>query len=442
MYLEKMNALDRESGQQDLNHNENDQYTIIGEVESDVKRPARFPDQEDLTGFTQPALETEKKESSNTAHISQPPLKKNLKYLIVVAPVIVLGIVLAVYGYLQENRIQHQYVKKDIAAKTRTDNQNDSSDSPGALNHEMEINGASTHKITEQKINAVENKDDKKTIEQKDTSQSRISDIYFNAAKTFNMNRNWNLALKYYKNVAEINPDYPELGEEIKKAQFEIANQNLYAEGKTYLEEGRYEEGIERLKIISEKSVYYEEASQRIAKAVKKQNQQKIAEVKAAKNKQAKIEIAQALKYYADGKIKSSLKHLNHVLKTDNQVNPELKSRARDLRKRINDSSAMYYRGIEEYVNDRREMAIQTWGQLLIVDQKLINGESGYFNKSVSRKMANQYCLKALKAISEGDWPSAHQYNKLALELKSNHAESLQIQKMIGAENTKHDRGL
>lgn len=431
IYLEKMNATNCASSQQDLRHSGNQEYTVIREIDYDLKKPAGFPEQKEFSGYAKAPLKKWKEESLHIAHIIKTQLNKHRKYLIVVAPIILIGLVLAGYGYLQENRSHHMDSQKQLIEKTPGDNEKVSSALPESIKNEMKIDDASTHKEPDKTIGAVENINKEMNRERNDIVLSQTSDIYFNAAKKFSKNRYWEVALEYFQNVSKINPDYPELDTEIARMQFEITNHARYEEGVAYIKDGQYQNGIDRLKNIHENSVYCDEAGQRIAKAIKKQEQQKIAEVQAAEYKKAKSAIALALQYYADGKIKSSLKQLDKALETRSQANPELKSRANILRKRISYSRTLYYKGNEQYENGQHDMAMNTWKQFLKMDQKLLSGKNGYFTKSVRQKMADEYCSKAFKAHSEGDWPSVQQYNKMALNLNANHAKSLQIKKML-----------
>ncbi|MGD8837036.1 MAG: hypothetical protein PVJ19_18985, partial [Desulfobacteraceae bacterium] len=394
-----------------------------------VEKAASLPKIEEFFSPVKAPVKKEKRETFTAAYIIKTQLKKHRNSLIVLAPVLLIGLVLAGYGFLQENRRQPMDGPKKIVAKTPTEN--DSSALPDTANKETNKAGVSIHKVPDQASVAVENSDKEMAKDQEDSVLNQTSDIYFNAARRFSENRYWEVALEYCQNVLEINPDYPELSSEIARIQFEIANLAHYEQGVAYIKEGRYEDGIATLKNIFENSVYHAEVGQRIEKALKKQEQKKSAEAQAARDKKASSGIASALQYYADGKIKSSLKHLYHILQSGSHANPKLKSRATILRKRINYSQSLYNKGNEEYANGQRDMAMETWKQLLKVDQKLISGKHGYFTKSVSQKMADEYSSKAFGAYSEGDWPGAYKYNKMALNLKSNHAKSLQIKKML-----------
>ena len=173
MFLDNTNRLDSVSGRGNLKHNENHEYTIINEIAYDIEKHAGLSKEKDIPGYFHATLEKGKKESFNIAHIIKTQLKEQRKYLVVIAPIILIGLVLAGYGYLHENRSHHVDDQNKIAAKTHTDIENGSNAQPETVNNEMKIADASTHKVPDQTTRAVENTNNEMTREQNDSAPSQ-----------------------------------------------------------------------------------------------------------------------------------------------------------------------------------------------------------------------------------------------------------------------------
>ena len=93
-----------------------------------------------------------------------------------------------------------------------------------------------------------------------DNRQEKIATIHFKIAKRFADHQIWRDALEHYCEVLEIMPDYPELSAQIARMQVEMNNQTAHQQGQALIKNGSYEEGIARMKAISENSFYYNEA--------------------------------------------------------------------------------------------------------------------------------------------------------------------------------------
>jgi pSer/pThr/pTyr-binding forkhead associated (FHA) protein/tetratricopeptide (TPR) repeat protein len=431
MYLDRTKSLDVVSEQGDLKQNENHEYTIISERDYELEKHVDFPKEKEFTANRKATLKVEKKGQLNVTHIIQAQLKKQRKYLVVFTPIILIGLLLAGYGYLHENRGDHSDGRNNQAVKTATDNKNSNSDLTDSDKNAKKIAKVSTYKVSDQEIKTVENSTVDVLKEKNTIAQNQVSDIYFNAAKKFANNRYWEVAFEYYQNVLEINPDYPGLDMQIVKMKNEIHNLANYEQGVAHIKESRYKKGIERLTIIPENSVYYKEVSQRIEQAVKKQEQQDLVETQSVIDKKATAAISHALQLYADGKIKSSIKQLDHVLSGKSKANPDLKSRAKQLKAKVRQSNQLYYKGNSEFQKKQNHLAMSTWTQLLKADKKILRNKSGYFSRIVRKRMTDEYYSKAFKAHSEGDWPTAYQYSKNALNLDKKHTKSLRIKKML-----------
>jgi pSer/pThr/pTyr-binding forkhead associated (FHA) protein/tetratricopeptide (TPR) repeat protein len=418
MKIEEMRPLDSVYDKADFNQDEDHKYTIINDTDYKAEKHTGLPIRKEVLGHT------------------NAPLKKYRKCLACLATIILICIGLAGYVHLLERPKSPVDGNELKAAEKPIENAEISSNSFQRKNAttEMKIADVNDPQEAPQKAtNTVENQGKEMAIDRNTTALNHTSEIYFNAAKKFSKYRYWNVALEYYQNVNNINPDFPDLRTEIARMKYESDNMASYEEGVTYTESGRYEEGIYRLKSIPKNSVYHDDASQIIAQTEKQRAQQNSAKALAAKNTLIKDNISKALQYYAQGKIKLSVGKLNKVLQSFNRKSSGLKyrNRAKDLKKQIEHSASLYYKGNQEYESGQYDNAINTWKQLLEIDKKLVRRQDSYFAKIVSRKMANDFSSKALKSYSDDDLPSAYAYTKIALNLRADHAKSLEILNML-----------
>lgn len=275
---------------------------------------------------------------------------------------------------------------------------------------------------------------------QQDMIENYTADIYFSAAEKFSDHQRWQPALEYYQKVAGINPDHPQLDRKIEKIKFEISNQAAYEQGMVHIKEKRFEQGIAQLRQVVESSVYYYKAEQLIVDAEKmkvqaaeEQKQKKAEALKAAEEQKAIDTLNNALQYYEDGDTKSSIILLNQVISNSSQVKADLKHRAETLKKEIAKAQSLYDKGNQAYKSRKINTALSAWKKMIKVDQKLLGGQRGYFTKSIDQKMVDEYSAMARKFYSDGDFPAAYKYSKLALDRKKDHPQALQVKKMLKA---------
>jgi hypothetical protein len=427
--------------QANLKEDENHEYTIADENENVVEKHAVFP----ICKKLQIPLQEQGIYPAIITSVIGPQFKQLRKYSAVIVSVILIGMILAGYGHLQESRRRPVDQKKTKVAKIHSDNSSRNSAQNERAYSESKIDGANKDGVPHDTSKNYTVKDENNALTREnndviasDAVQDFIPDIYFNAAKIFSENYHWLPALEHYGNVFNINPDYPGLHQEIARMQFEIENQVVYERGVDYIEKGRCEEGIACLKNIAENSAYYIKAEEKIVyaekkmlQAIEKQKQENAAIEQVSVTEKALSDIDGALTYYANGNIEASLKNLKGVIEKSSPVNPDLKKRAKTLKENIMYSQSLYRRGDKEYENGRHDMAFNTWMLLLKADKKLLGRKEGFFSKSVGQKMADEYSLRALKAYYDNDLPTAYRYSEMALNIHGNHVKASEVKMML-----------
>jgi pSer/pThr/pTyr-binding forkhead associated (FHA) protein len=362
-----------------------------------------------------------------------------------VACVVLAGLILVGYVAIQEPRgsVQNQG-KIDVAPnQSNSEGVSPSMNEKADASKNMDDTNANVASDTgeEYASNSPAEREAKKPNDpQQEMIQNYTADIYFNAAEKFSDHQRWQPALEYYQKVAGINPDHPELDTKIERMNFEISNQEAYEQGMAHIKEKSFEQGIAQLRQVAESSAYYHDAAQLIidaekmrVQAAEEQKQEEAEALKAAEKQKALDTINSALRYYADGDTNSSIMALNQIISNSSQAKADLKHRADTLKKEIAYVQSLYDQGNQAYIRKKIDTALSTWEKLIEADQKLLGTQDGYFTKSVGQKMADEYGAKAHKAYSDGDYPAAYQYSKLALDQKGDHPKALEIKELLKA---------
>jgi pSer/pThr/pTyr-binding forkhead associated (FHA) protein len=354
-----------------------------------------------------------------------------------VACILLAGLILACYVALQEPHRSDQNQNKSNVGHNQA-NSEDAAKNMQGIHGNGELRAAAQYSSN----HPIDLEKEKSNGLQQEMIQNYTTDIFFNAARKFSDHHRWQPALDYYQRVAAINPYHTQLDTEIAKMKFEIGNQATYEQGMAHIKEKRFEQGNALLRQIGENSVYYHEAQQLIVDAEKmrvqaaeEQKKKEAEKLKAAEEQKAVDTMNSALRYYADGDTKSAIGALNQVISGSSQIKADLKHRANTLKKEIFYARSLYRKGDQAYASGKIDTALNTWKKLIKTDQKLLSSRNAYFSKSARQKMANEYGTMAQKAYSEGDFPAAYQYSKLALNQKRNHPQALKIKKVLKAKS-------
>lgn len=281
----------------------------------------------------------------------------------------------------------------------------------------------------------------------KETWPKSAAEIYFNTAGQFSEYRLWSPALENLYKVLNLNRDYPELLPEIERMQFEIKNQAVYEAGVGLIRAMQYEKGIARLNIITENSVYYDDAAQKIAATEAKiaTEKKEIAQVEnkyrlkkslksATKKRQRRPDVLKlALADYTGGNIPAALQKLDRALQTIDKENPQTMAQIKDLKKQIQYSDFLYRKGNKEYTTGQALAAFSTWTRLFEADQKIVPEKNSFFRLSAVEKMAREYGKRAFGAYSKDDLRTAYMLSEKALNIKADDPQSLNVQKKLAA---------
>jgi tetratricopeptide (TPR) repeat protein len=191
-----------------------------------------------------------------------------------------------------------------------------------------------------------------------------------------------------------------------------------------------------------ENSVYYQEVEKLIVEAENKREQaaeeqkkKEAEELLSAQKQNAVDTINEALRYYAEGKIKSAVNILNRVMQSPTPGIADLKKRAGSLKKDMGYATSLFRKGDQAYTSGQIDTALGTWTALLKIEQKLLGHKKGHFSRRVRQKMADEYGAMALKEYSKGDFSAAYRHSKLALNQKGNHPKALEVKKMLKAKS-------
>lgn len=365
------------------------------------------------------------------------------KIALIAASLIWVGLILAGYAYLQEDRNSAKKQQAINIAENQTDSEKVRRSGIGKADTQKREENIHTDQVTQpsvpyRKIGPIRHAQNNSTDLQQHMIRNHTADIYFNAAKKFFAHHRWEAALTYYQKVSEINPDYSQLNTEIAKVKFEIDNQAAYKKAMAHLNEKRYEQCITVLGNFPENSVYYQEVEKLIVEAENKREQaseeqkkKEAEELKAAQEQNAIGTINEALRYYAEGKIKSAVNILNRVVQSPTPGIADLKKRAGSLKKDIGYATSLFRKGDQAYTSGQIDAALSTWTTLLKIEQKLLGHKKGHFSGRVRQKMADEYGAMALKEYLKGDFPGAYRHSKLALSQKGNQPKALEVKKML-----------
>lgn len=413
--IEKVGAEERKEDQRNLKHDE-------------VGRVKLVPESSNFSVFFKSLIKDKRLDFSV---FDDTQLKRWRKYLIVVAPVIVFGLLLAGFGAMQ-NGPNATVTQEDQQTRQVQKDQDKFSAGDAEISSKMMTGG--TQKTGIDMETAVRPGD-----ETNDPAiQQQSADLYFNAAKKFADSRHWQAALDQYQRVAKIDPEYPTLNMQIIKMEIESENQQIYEQAVAFIDRGQFQQGIAVLSKIDSNSVYRTEASQlitanekKIAEDAKKQKQKSVADAQAAKNQIASKAIKRALRHYANGKINASISNLDGVMKASNPADANTKKRAKKVKAQIKNAKILYYRGMKEFDDAQLGLASNTLAQLLRVNKKLIGKKRGYLAGGLGYKIADGYGEQAMEVYAEGDLPKAYTYCKMALKLNKKHSKSLGVKKML-----------
>lgn len=409
-------------------------FNLKNAKENDIPAGGSAQVMKDLNGFAKTALQ--KLQNHSKKWRQNKPL---------LAGVVLVGLMLAGYVAMQQPRGSAQNQEKSNVAPEQANAEDARRPMNGKADAAKNMDGIHADgKSNAAGQSAADNtmvaEADKPNGPQQAVIRNYTADIYFNAAEKFSDHQRWQPALTYYQKVAGINPDHPQLHTKIEKMKFEISNQAAYEQGMAHIKEKRFEQGIAQLRQVVESSVYYYKAEQLIdesekmkEQAVEMQKQKEAEELKAAEEQRTVDTINSALQYYADGDTKSSIITLDQVISNSSQVQADLKQRAETLRKEIDNAQSLYDKGNRAYKSKKINTALAAWKKLIEADQKLLDSQGGYFSKSVGQKMADEYSAMAQKSYSDGDFPAAYKYSKLALERKGDHPQALQVKEMLKA---------
>ncbi len=269
------------------------------------------------------------------------------------------------------------------------------------------------------------------------------ADVYFHAGSEFLKNRLWDEAIEKFEDVRKINPDYPAIQDGIFTAKTEALNRSFLEEGLILISQGRYKEGLKQLEGISTESVYIDEATLEIQFARDELKPPKPKKTVAAVKEQPKKPktdtfkqkgnelIKQALKYYTKGNTKIAVTKLNSALELNLPKDDSIKTRASDLKEKIEQIQEAYDKGLSEYNNQQVGQAFQTWSDVITLDQELVGKEKSHFSGRIAIYMADEFYRQGREAYESGRFVEAYSNCRKALTASPGHKGCLEIEGLL-----------
>ncbi len=289
----------------------------------------------------------------------------------------------------------------------------------------------------------------KKKLDFHEALVSTTADVYFDAGNAFLKNRLWNEAIEKYEAVHKLDPEYRGVQDGIFRAKTEALNRSLLEEGLILISQGRYKDGITQIEGVSMESVYIDEATLELQFAreeMKTPKQKK--KVQATKEKPKKPEtdtlkqkgnelIEQALKYYTKGDVKIAVTKLDSVLELNLPPDDSLKTKASDLKEKIEQIKEAYDKGLAEYNNKQVDQAFQSWEEVRALDQELVGKEKSHFSNRLDIYIADAFYLQGMEAYESGRFIEAYSNCRKALAVNPGHKGCLEIEGLLAEEEKK-----
>jgi tetratricopeptide (TPR) repeat protein len=242
----------------------------------------------------------------------------------------------------------------------------------------------------------------------------KAATIYFKTANQFMEKHLWAEAAEKYKRLLAFDPEHPEAGKRLKKAEKEVKNHELLNNGLPFIEKHRYEEGISLLSKIPEDSVYFMRALLEITfarDALKYKTDSKGAYKPASKadiiREKGKTLIRQAIGNYTEGKISPAIRKLDAVSGLGLKSDSYLTSRALNLTKNMEQASLMFNKGLDEYKNRQFKNAFATWEKVISLDRIIAGGRSTHYSNRIYAHFTDTYYKRAKKYYSQGNYLKA-----------------------------------
>jgi pSer/pThr/pTyr-binding forkhead associated (FHA) protein len=277
----------------------------------------------------------------------------------------------------------------------------------------------------------------------RDVLAKSMADVYYSAANEFLKNRLWDEAIGKFEEAERIDPHYPGVQDAIIQAKKEAINCSLLEKGLLLVSQGRYTEGIEKLREIPQESVYNDETMLEIQIARDEMDQSMAREKIRVTNKteqipqtlslnqKAKELIHQALKYYAEGNTKIAITKLNTALELNMTPDDPLRTRALSLKENMEKIQEVYDQGLSEYNNKQFGQAFQTWSEVLRIDQEIIGKEESHFSSRIAIYMADEFYRQAREAYENDQYIKAYSNCTKALKANSGHKGCLEIEGLL-----------
>ncbi|MCP4714602.1 MAG: FHA domain-containing protein, partial [Deltaproteobacteria bacterium] len=304
---------------------------------------------------------------------------------------------------------------------------------------------AGVETTSEQETPTAESESSAAVAPQPDAAPS--AEMYFTTAEKLMENKLWDEALNNYQEVLTRNPLYPGLVAAMQRAATERDSHQTLERAAKLNNAGKHAQIIAELNRIPVESIYYERARRQIASTQEILNQAEKIAARAAPpkakpapaKKTSAIEktqqlIGHALKEYAAGNTKAALKTLNKVAALKPAPSKKIKSKARNLKKNIAGIDRLYKKGLQEYKDGRFRPAFQTWGEGLVLDQKILGKKKSSFAGRVAGHMADRFCVQAREALDQGDPVTAGTLCQKALGARPGHKDARAIQKLLDRE--------
>ena len=240
----------------------------------------------------------------------------------------------------------------------------------------------------------------------------KAATIYFKTANQFMEKHLWAEAAAKYERLLSFDPEHPEAGKRLKKAEEEVKNHELLNNGLPFIEKHRYEEGISLLSKIPEDSVYFMRALLEITFAqdalkYKTASKGKLVSKADITREKGKTLIRQAIGNYIEGEISPAIRKLDAVSRLGFQSNSYLTSRALNLAKTIEKARSMFNKGLDEYKNRQFKNAFATWEKVISLDRKIADGRSTHYSDRIYANFADTYYKRAKKYYSQGNYLKA-----------------------------------
>ncbi|MBF0451762.1 MAG: hypothetical protein HQK75_13750 [Candidatus Magnetomorum sp.] len=261
-------------------------------------------------------------------------------------------------------------------------------------------------------------------IEKKSAMNEKLK-YHYNMGNKLYYDRQWTDAIQQFNEIIKISPEYLHSENLIQQSKYERLNFSIISESNRLMTSDNYEQAIQKLKLIKQDSVYYNEAIEQIQFA-----QDEIKRITYLKQK-ANVIFEQALTEYVSGQIESSILHLNELLQLKLPDNTLIKDKAKRLKQKIMIVKKKYEEGYDRFRNKQYQNAFQSWSAIFAIDREIVDNKMSYYTNQIGRHLSEFYYIQASLAYDKGAYSDAYMKCNKVLQSWPDHHGCIEINHKI-----------